>query len=246
MNYLSISENIDTVFMDVVQALLPLVVFFLIMQALSLKLPKNYVINLFKGLFITFIGLVLFFQGVNIAFFPAGQNIGAICATIEQTWIIIPFGFALGFLTTYAEPAVRVLSDQIETSSNGYIRGTLVLYALSFAVGVSVSIGMIKIIYGFSFVPIIALGYILVLILIHLSDPDFIGIAFDSGGLATGPMSVTFLMAFGVGVADTMVGRDPLLDGFGMVAFIFLTPILTMLAIGIMFKKKKKEIYYDS
>ena len=93
-----------------------------------------------------------------------------------------PFGFALGLLTTYAEPAVRVLSDQIETSSNGYIRGSCLPYALSFAVGVSVSIGMIKIIYGFSFVPIIALDTYLCLSSSISSDPDFIGIAFDSGG----------------------------------------------------------------
>jgi len=246
MIYLPIADNIDHVIVDVIQALSPLVLFFLIMQVLSLKLPKNYVINLFKGLFITLIGMVLFFQGIKIAFLPAGQRIGEFCGSIEQTWILIPFGFLLGFLTTYAEPAVRVLCFQVETSSNGYIKGSLILYSLSFGVAISVSLGMMRILYGLPFFPFIIGGYLLVLILLRLSDSDFIGIAFDSGGVATGPMAVTFLMAFAVGVADSIGGRDPFLDGFGMISFIALTPILMLLIVGIIFKMKKKEMYHDS
>ncbi len=246
MIYLPIADNIDHVIVDVIQALSPLVLFFLILQVLSLKLPRDYVINLLKGLLITLIGMVLFFQGVKIAFLPAGQRIGEFCGTIEQTWLLIPFGFMLGFLSTYAEPSVRVLCYQVETSSNGYIKGSLILYALSIGVAISVGVGMIRILYGFPFLPIIFGGYLLVLILLRFCDSDFIGIAFDSGGFATGPMAVTFLMAFAVGVADSMGGRDPLLDGFGMISLIFLTPILMLLIIGIIFKMKKKEMYHDS
>lgn len=239
MTYLPIVDGIEHVIFDVIQALLPLVVFFLIIQVVSLKLPGYYVLNLFKGLFITLIGMVLFFQGVKIAFLPAGQSIGAYCGTLEHTWILIPFGFLLGFLTTFAEPAVRVLCSQVETSSNGYIRGSLILYALSIGVATSVSFGMVRILYGLPFLPFIIGGYLLALILIRFTDHDFIAIAFDSGGVATGPMAVTFLMAFAVGVADSIGGRDPFLDGFGMIAFIALTPILTILTLGIIFKMKK-------
>ncbi|PWR71175.1 DUF1538 domain-containing protein [Methanospirillum stamsii] len=239
MIYIPIADGIDHVILDVIQALLPLVVFFLIIQILSLKLPGHYIINLFKGLFITLLGMVLFFQGVKIAFLPAGQNIGAYCGTLEQIWILIPLGFLLGFSTTFAEPAVRVLCYQVETSSNGYIRGSLILYALSIGVAFSVSLGMVRILYGFPFLPFIIGGYLLALILIRFTDHDFIAIAFDSGGVATGPMAVTFLMAFAVGVADSIGGRDPFLDGFGMIAFIALTPILTILILGIIFKMNK-------
>lgn len=239
MIYLPIADGIDHVIFDVLQALLPLVVFFLIMQVISLKLPKDYIINLLKGLFITLIGMILFFQGVKIAFLPAGQSIGTYCGTLDHIWILIPFGFLLGFLTTFAEPAVRVLCYEIETSSNGYIRGSLILYALSTGVALSVSVGMARILYGIPFLPIIIGGYIFALLLTRFTDPDFIAIAFDSGGVATGPMAVTFLMAFAVGVADSIGGRNPFLDGFGMIAFIALTPILTILILGIIFRYKK-------
>ncbi len=246
MIYLPIADGINHVILDVLQALLPLVLFFLVIQVVSLRLPRSYVINLIKGLIITFIGMILFFQGVKIGFLPAGQTIGTFCGTLDQIWILIPFGFLLGFLTTFAEPAVRVLCYQIETSSNGYIQGSLILYALSIGVATSVSLGMTRIIYGFPFLPIIITGYLIALALIRFTDHDFIAIAFDSGGVATGPMAVTFLMAFAVGVADSIGGSDPFLDGFGMIAFIALTPILTILILGIIFKKKKQENLYDS
>lgn len=238
MIYLPIADGIDHVILDVLQALLPLVFFFLVMQVVSLKLPKAYIINLLKGLFITLIGMILFFQGVKIAFLPAGQTIGSYCGTLDHIWILIPFGFLLGFLTTFAEPAVRVLCYQIETSSNGFIKGSLILYSLSTGVALSVSVGMARILYGFPFLPMIIGGYILALILMRFTSHDFIGIAFDSGGVATGPMAVTFLMAFAVGVADSIGGRNPFLDGFGMIAFIALTPILTILILGIIFRYK--------
>ena len=114
----------------------------------------------------------------------------------------------------------------------------MILYSLSLGVAVSVSVGMARIIYGIPFLPLIISGYILAIILMRLTDPDFIAIAFDSGGVATGPMAVTFLMALAVGVANALGGRDPIVEGFGLIAFIALTPILTVLILGIAFKRK--------
>jgi len=245
MTQLVILDGVLDVIFDVLQALLPLVLFFCIIQAVSLKLPKGYVINLAKGILITLIGMVLFFQGVHIAFLPAGTKIGEYFGTLDQLWILIPFGFLLGFLATFAEPAVRVLCYEIENSSSGYIKGSLILYALSLGVAASVSLGMARILYELPFHYMIIAGYLLALALMKFTDKDFIAIAFDSGGVATGPMAVTFLMAFSVGVADSMGGRDALLDGFGMIAFIALTPILTLLILGIIFKQKKQEIKHD-
>lgn len=235
---LVVVDGIDHVIIEVIQALTPLVIFFLIFQVLSLKLPREYIINLMKGLIITLIGMVLFFQGVKLAFLPVGQQIGEFFGSFEHVWLLIPFGFLLGFLATYAEPAVRVLCYQIEKSSNGYIRGSLILYALSFGVAASVSVGMARIIYGIPFLPLIIGGYILAIVLMWFTDPDFIAIAFDSGGVATGPMAVTFLMALAVGVAESLGGRDPIVEGFGLIAFIALTPILTVMILGIVFKRK--------
>jgi hypothetical protein len=152
---------------------------------------------------------------------------------MEHQWLMIPVGFFLGFLATFAEPAVRVLCYQIEKSSSGYIRSKLMLYTLSISVAVFVSIGMAKLVYGIPFLYIIVPGYLLAIVLMWLSDKDFIAIAFDAGGVATGPMAVTFLMSMAVGVASSQEGRDPVIDGFGMIALIALAPIIFVMLLGV-------------
>lgn len=238
MVYLTIIDGLDHVILEVLQALIPLVFFFMIFQILSLKLPKEYILNLSKGIIITLIGMILFFQGVKIAFFPVGQQIGEFFGSLEHIWLLIPFGFVLGFLAVYAEPAVRVLCHQIEDSSSGYIRGSFILYSLSFGVAISVSIGMARIVYGIPFQPIIICGYLLAIALMWFTDKDFIGIAIDSGAVSTGPMAVTFLMSLAVGVAEAIGGRDPIVEGFGLIALISLTPILMVMILGVIFRYK--------
>jgi len=236
---LVIFNGIAEVIQDAVIALIPLSIFFILFQVTYLKLPMGHVINLFKGIFFTLIGMILFLQGVHIAFIPAGDAIGSFFSAIGKAWILIPFGFILGMLATYAEPAVRILSTQVEQSSSGFIRGTLILYTLSIGVGIAVALGMARIVIGFSFLPLIIIGYAIAIILLWLSDRDFVAIAFDSGGVATGPMAVTFLMALAVGVAAGIEGRDPIIDGFGLIALIALAPILSILVLGIYFRIKK-------
>ncbi len=236
---LVIFNGIAEVIQDAVIALIPLSIFFILFQVMYLKLPMGHVINLFKGIFFTLIGMILFLQGVHIAFIPAGDAIGSFFSAIGKAWILIPFGFFLGMLATYAEPAVRILSDQVEQSSSGFIRGTLILYTLSIGVGIAVALGMARIVIGFPFLPLIITGYAIAIILLWLADRDFVAIAFDSGGVATGPMAVTFLMALAVGVAAGIEGRDPIIDGFGLIALIALAPILSILVLGIYFRIKK-------
>ena len=245
MSEVVILEGLFEVILDVLQALLPLVLFFSLFQIISLKLPREYVINLVKGILITLIGMVLFFQGVNIAFLPVGTKLGEYLGTIDQLWLIIPFAFLLGFLSTFAEPAVRVLCYEIENSSSGYIKGSVILYTLSFGVAISVSLAIARIIYDLPFHYMIITGYLIAIALKKFTDKDFIGIAFDSGAVATGPMAVTFIVAFAIGVASSIEGGNALLSGFGTVAFISMTPVLTLLILGIIFKQKKQEIKHD-
>ncbi|WP_292519886.1 DUF1538 domain-containing protein [Methanoculleus sp.] len=234
-------EGMDQVFLEVAQALLPLLIFFGVFQVLFLKLPRVYVINLVRGILIAFLGMILFLQGVNVAFLPAGREIGEGVTTFGHLWLLIPLGFLLGFLATYAEPAVRVLGYQVAESSSGYIRESMIVYTLSFAVAISVSLGMARLVYGIPLLYILIPGYLLVIILLLLTDRDFIGIAFDSGGVATGPMAVTFLLSLAVGVAAGIEGRNPIIDGFGLIALIALAPILSMLALGILFRRTRGE-----
>lgn len=234
-------EGIDRVFLEVAQALLPLLVFFGVFQVLFLKLPRVYVVNLVRGILIAALGMALFLQGVNVAFLPAGRAIGEAITTFGHLWALIPFGFLLGFLTTYAEPAVRVLGYQVAESSSGYIKESLIVYTLSFAVAISVSLGMARLVYGIPLLYIIIPGYLLVIILLLFTDRDFVGIAFDSGGVATGPMAVTFLLSLAVGVAAGIEGRNPVIDGFGLIALIALAPILSMLMLGILYQRTRGE-----
>ncbi len=234
-------EGVDRIIIEVARALLPLLLFFGVFQALYLKLPRVYVVNLAKGILLAFLGMVLFLQGVNVAFLPAGREIGEAVAAFDQRWLLIPFGFLLGFLTTYAEPAVRVLCYQVEESSGGYIGESLILYTLSLGVAVSVSLGMARLVYGIPLLSFLIPGYLLVIILLLLSDREFIGIAFDSGGVATGPMAVTFLLSLAVGVAAGIEGRNPVTDGFGLIALIALAPILSVLMLGILYRRTRGE-----
>lgn len=233
--------GIGQVALEVVQALLPLVIFFSVFQVLYLKLPRVYVVNLAKGILLASLGMVLFLQGVNVAFLPAGREIGEALAAFDQRWLLIPFGFFLGFLATYAEPAVRVLGYQVEESSSGYIGESLILYTLSLAVAVSVSLGMGRLVYGIPLLWLLIPGYLLVIVLLLFTDKEFVGIAFDSGSVATGPMAVTFLLSLAVGVAAGIEGRNPVVDGFGLIALIALAPILSVLMLGILYRRTRGE-----
>ncbi|MDN5310513.1 MAG: hypothetical protein PWP14_1907 [Methanolobus sp.] len=226
-------QGLLDIFLEVLQALLPLVIFFIIFQLLYLKFPSSQLVKLALGISMTALGMILFLYGVYNGFFPVGTEIGNYLGTMEHKWIMIPVGFFLGFLATFAEPAVRVLCYQIEKSSSGYIRSKLMLYTLSISVAVFVAIGMAKLVYGIPFLYIIVPGYLFAIVLMWLSDTDFIAIAFDAGGVATGPMAVTFLMSMAVGVASSQEGRNAVVDGFGMIALIALAPIIFVMLLGV-------------
>ncbi|KYC44421.1 MAG: hypothetical protein APG12_00852 [Candidatus Methanofastidiosum methylothiophilum] len=223
---------------EVIILLLPLSIFFMLFQKFYLHLPKIYIENLIKGIFLTFLGMVLFFEGVEIGFLPAGRTIGEYFGGLDYNWILIPLGFSMGFLTTYAEPAVMILCNQIEKFSNGFIQGKIIKYILSFSVAFFVSLGMVKLVYGLNLLLIIIVGYSIVLLLTLFSDKEYIAIAFDSGGVVTGPMAVTFLMAMALGAASTMEGRNPLIDGFGLISLIALAPIIPVMAFGLIIRYK--------
>ncbi len=237
----AVLDGMDRTVLEVAQALIPLIVFFGVFQVLFLKLPRIYVVNLAKGILLASLGMVLFLQGVNVAFLPAGREIGEAVAAFDQRWLLIPFGFILGFLATYAEPAVRVLAYQVEESSSGYIRESLIVYMLSFAVAISIALGMARLVYGIPLLYFIIPGYLFVIILLALTDKEFVGIAFDAGGVATGPMAVTFLLSLAVGVAAGIEGRNPVTDGFGLIALIALAPILSVLMLGILYRRTRGE-----
>jgi len=234
-------EGIGHTFLGVIKALLPLLVLFTIFQFLVLKLPRSYVFNLLKGALLAVVGLALFLQGVSTGFFPAGQAMGEILGAISSQWLLIPFGLMIGFLATWGEPAVRILGDQVEEASGGSVRKNLVLYAISSSVALFVALGMARIVYGIPLLWIIIPGYLLAIGMLWFSEKRVIAIAFDAGGVATGPMVVTFVLAIAVGIAAAIEGRDPIIDGFGLIALIALAPILTIMVFGLILRIKLRR-----
>lgn len=224
------------VLFEVSMALIPLILFFLFFQIFMLKLPFKRVKDIFVGIVLTFFGLAFFLQGVHVGFLPVGREIGYIAGDWEHQWILIPVGFLLGFVATFAEPAVRVLNAEVDKVSSGYIPAKLMLYTLSIGVAISIALAMTRIIFGIPLWYFIGPGYFIALALAMISTETFTSIAFDAGGVATGPMTVTFILAITLGFSDTLEGRDPMLDGFGMIAIVALAPILSVLILGLLFK----------
>lgn len=229
--------------LSVLEAVLPLTALFVVFQIVFLKMPRSYVIGILKGTLLASCGLLFFLQGVNVGFLPFGRLIGEALSSLSQKWLLIPIGLLLGFVTTWGEPAVRILADQIEEASTGSIRRTQVLYAICLGVSFSVGIGMLRIAYGIPLLYLLIPGYMLVIASMWFSDPDYLSIAVDSGGVATGPIANTFLLAIALGLASSMGGQDSMLHGLGLVALIALAPIISVLILGFIFRMptRRKE-----
>jgi len=225
---------------EVAFALTPLLLAFVLLQLVMLKLSKKQLLKIIKGVVFTFIGLTLFLQGVQVGFLPIGEQLGMSIGGLEHNWILIPIGFLLGFAATFAEPAVRILNTEVEKVSGGHINQKIMLYTLSIGVALATALAMVRVLTGITLWYFIIPGYLIALVLTRYVSSEFVAIAFDSGGVATGPMTVTFILSMMVGVAKQMENRDPLLDGFGMIALVALTPILSILILGFLYNRKEK------
>ena len=232
--------------LEVSLALLPLLIFFAAFQIFMLKLPMQRVLQIGLGFLLTFFGLSFFLQGVHVGFMPVGKLMGEAMGGWDNKWLLIPIGFVIGFAATFAEPAVSIMTDEVDEETGGYISRKMMLYTLSTGVGVSIALSMLRILTDWSLWFFIVPGYLLAFILVFFSTQTFIGIAFDSGGVATGPMTVTFVVAVAVGISTAIEGSNPLTDGFGMIALVALTPIIAVLILGLIFTKKGGKKTNDS
>jgi hypothetical protein len=237
-----IFTDFQSTLLSVATAILPLVLLFVIFQLLMLRLPRQYVLSILKGSLLAAAGLLLFLQGVQISFLPFGRAIGEALSTLPHRWLLLPFGTLLGFFTTWGEPSVRILADQVERASSGSIRQSTVLFAICTGVALIVGLGMLRIGYGIPLLYILVPGYVLVLVIIWFSDEEFLSIAIDAGGVATGPMANTFLLALALGVSASLGGQDPLIHGLGLVALIALAPIISVMVLGFFLAVKKRRM----
>lgn len=233
-------ESFPEYIKDISIALSPIVIFFMIFQLFALKLPKSQLIKMTIGILYTFFGLVLFLTGVNVGFLPAGAFIGEYIGNLSYSWILIPLGMIMGFFIVAAEPAVYVLNDNVEILTGGAISKRAMLLSLSIGVSISVGLAMVRIIFGISIWYILIPGYAIALTLTFFVPKIFTAIAFDSGGVASGPMTATFLLPFAMGACEAL-GGNILLDAFGIVAMVAMTPLVTIQIMGVIYSIKVKN-----
>lgn len=234
------SVDLVSIILDVGRAVFPIILFFLIFQSLYIRYPWPTLKKLLLGILITSVGIVLFLAGVYLSYMPVAKAIGEHVVINSDSWWLMVLGFVLGFMATFAEPGVRVLAFQVENSSSGFIGSRMLIWILSLGVATIVALAMARIVYGLDFRAIMVGGYLLAMVMIVLADKDFIAVAFDAGGVATGPIAVSILMSLAVGIATANPGSDPVIDGFGLIALIALAPILFIGGLGIIIRFKKK------
>lgn len=222
---------------EVAIALLPVTVVFFIFQIFFLKLPKVQVIRIIIGILYTFVGLTIFLTGVNVGFMPMGKIIGQEFALKSYSWLLVPVGMVMGALIVMAEPAVHVLTKQVEEVTGGTISRKVMMVALCIAISIAVGLAMIRVLTGISIFYFIVPVYALSLVLMFFVPPIFTGIAFDSGGVASGPMTATFLLPMAIGAVSAL-GGNVYTDAFGIVAFVAMTPLITIQLVGLVFKLK--------
>ncbi|WP_085993871.1 DUF1538 domain-containing protein [Oceanobacillus senegalensis] len=228
-------DNIKETIIEVIKSILPITIVITILQFTIIWLPLETFIQFLMGVLFVGIGLILFLLGVTVGLLPVGEMIGAALPKTKKLWLVIFFGFILGLVVTFAEPDVRVLSTQVDQVSDGAIPKSILILSVALGVAIFVALSMVRIIFNFSIVYILAAGYGLIFLLAAFTPSAYVPISFDSGGVTTGPLTVPFIMALGVGVAGVIRGKTASTDGFGLIALASIGPILSVLILGVIY-----------
>ena len=217
---------------EIAVAFAPIVLIFIIFQLITRRYHIHNVLKMSFGFIYTYIGLVLFLTGANVGFMPAGRLIGAEIAGSNMKALLVPIGMLMGYFVVAAEPAVHSLKRQVNEITNGAISQKSVALALSVGVSVSVGIAMLRVLTGIPIIPFLIVGYAISLIISYFVPSIYTGIAFDSGGVASGPMTSTFMLPFAMGACEA-VGGNVMTDAFGIVALIAMAPLITIQVLGL-------------
>ncbi len=218
--------------LDVLRSLVLVFLFFVVLQFTVLKLPKIKIIQIIVGIVYTLVGLVIFLSAVAMAFMPIGYKIGTQMAAINP-WLLIALAFVIGMVVVLAEPAVHVLNGQVEEITGGEVSKRQMMAALSIGVGVSIGLSILRVYLGFSLLYYLVPGYLISLGLSFFVPKIYTAIAFDSGGVASGPLTSSFILPMVIGACATLQGESAVLDfAFGVVAMVAMTPLITIQTLG--------------
>ncbi len=243
--FFSFFEKIPRYALEVLIAIGPIVVFFLIFRLISGGRGSKGLGKIMIGVLYTFLGLALFLTGVNIGFMPLGNLLGINLAGSAFKWLLVPIGMIIGYFIVSAEPAVHVLTKQVERETSGAIPAKVLSLTLSLGVAISVGIAMLRVLTGLPILYILVPGYAIALLLSFVVPDVFTSIAFDSGGVASGPMTATFLLPLAMG-ASVAVGGNVVKDAFGVVAMVAMTPLIAIQILGLIYKLKHAKAHKHS
>lgn len=220
--------------LEVLKAVAPLILTVCLLQFTLVHAPFELFARFLVGSVLAIVGMWLLFVGIDLGVLPMGRYIGAALPEKGSILLIIGVAFAIGFATTIPEPDVLVLSDQVDTASGGGISGTTVMYAIALGVAAMTAIAMVRIVFGWPLRYLLTASYLLALALAAFAPPQFVSLAFDGGSVTTGVLSAPVIIAIAIGVSSVLAGRSAVSDGFGIVGFASIGPIIAILAMGLL------------
>lgn len=219
---------------ETILSIAPITFIVLLIQVLLIGSPLENIATFVLGALMVAIGFSFFLMGVKLGMLPIGEAIGGELPKRGSILFLVAVTFAISFLVTVAEPDVRVLTSVINSVSTDAISRNALLFAVAFGVGIFMVLSMLRIIYNVPIKYLYAASYLLVILLSFFTPLEFLAISFDSGGVTTGPMTVPVILALGIGVSTVMAGRSPLADGFGLIGFASIGPILGVMLLGVL------------
>lgn len=221
---------------EVLRAIGPLVAVVCLLLVALVDAPMALMAQFLAGSILVIAGMVLLFAGLDIGILPMGNYIGAELPKKGSITLIIAVAFAIGFATTVAEPDVLVLASQVDRVSEGAIREYAVLYVIALGLAIFVALAMARVVYGFSITCLLSAAYAVMLILSYFAPPEFVALAYDSGSVTTGVLTAPVVIALAIGLSSVLAGRSPVSDGFGLLGFASIGPIIAVLLMGIILR----------
>jgi len=219
--------------MEVLKAILPLVIVIIIMQFTLIKMPVGLFLQFLAGAVMAIVGMILFLLGIETGILPMGEAIGAELPKRRSLSLVVAIAFLIGFAATIAEPDVIVLTGQIDRVSQGSISDNILIYVIGIGIAFFVAMAMLRILFGFRMAYLLAASYLIVIILSFFTPSEFVPVAFDAGGVTTGPMTVPIILALGIGFSSVLAGRSAISDGFGLIGLASAGPIIAVMIMGI-------------
>jgi hypothetical protein len=225
--------NLQSKTVEVIKAMLPLVIVIIIMQFAFIKMPIPLFLQFLVGAVMAIVGMILFLIGIDAGILPIGEAVGAELPKRRSLSLIVAIAFLVGFAATIAEPDVIVLTGQIDKVSQGSISDNILIYVIGIGIAFFVAMAILRIVLGFRMAYLLAAGYFIVIILSFFTPAEFVPVAFDAGGVTTGPMTVPIILSLGIGFSSVLADRSAISDGFGLIGLASVGPIIAVMIMGI-------------